>query len=42
MPPSAILLSSILPPPHCFHGPFVVLDQLMDTIIHSTIPEVGK
>nr|CAG4649981.1 EOG090X026K [Sida crystallina] len=41
MPPSAFQLCGILPPPNCFHGPFVILDLLMEKIKHSTVPEVG-
>ena len=41
MPPSAFQLCGILPPPNCFHGPFVILDHLMEKIKHSIVPEIG-
>lgn len=41
MPPAAYQLCGILPPPTCFHGPFVILDLLMEKIKHSTVPPAG-
>ncbi|XP_019857540.1 PREDICTED: cleavage stimulation factor subunit 3 [Amphimedon queenslandica] len=42
LPSSLANLLSLLPPPHCFQGPFVQVDQLIDMIIHSSIPEISS
>ena len=42
MPPAASQLCSMLPPPSCFHGPFVVVDQVMELIKHCNVSETGK
>ena len=31
-PPAAAQLMQILPPPHCFNGPFVSVDLLMESL----------
>jgi len=41
MPPAASQLCSMLPPPSCFHGPFVVVDQVMELIKHCNVSETG-
>ena len=41
-PPLASQLCSMLPPPGCFHGPFVIIDQLMEKIKHAVLPEFGE
>lgn len=41
MPPAASQLCSMLPPPSCFHGPFVVVDQIMELIKHCNVSETG-
>ena len=42
LPPAASQLCSMLPPPHCFHGPFVIVDPVMELIKHLNITESGK
>ena len=42
MPPAASHLCSMLPPPNCFHGPFVMADPLMELIKHLNLNETGK
>jgi hypothetical protein len=32
----------MLPPPHCFHGPFVVVDPVMELIKHLNISETSN
>lgn len=32
----------VLPPPGCFHGPFVSVDMLMDIFLRLILPEKGK
>ncbi|XP_050315851.1 protein suppressor of forked [Anthonomus grandis grandis] len=39
MPPSAAYLCTLLPPPHCFRGPFVHIDILMDIFNRIYLPE---
>ena len=41
LPPAASQLCGMLPPPHCFHGPFVVVDPVMELIKHLNINETG-
>nr|CAG4638288.1 EOG090X026K [Cyclestheria hislopi] len=41
LPPAASQLCSILPPPNCFQGPFVIVDQMMELIKHVNIPSAG-
>uniref|UniRef100_A0A1B6CGC0 Cleavage stimulation factor subunit 3 n=1 Tax=Clastoptera arizonana TaxID=38151 RepID=A0A1B6CGC0_9HEMI len=38
-PPTAAHLCTLLPPPHCFHGPFVVVDSLIDIFNKIQLPE---
>ncbi|XP_018561901.1 protein suppressor of forked [Anoplophora glabripennis] len=38
-PPAAAHLCTLLPPPHCFRGPFVHIDILMDIFIRIHLPE---
>lgn len=39
-PPALAALCSQLPPPVCFRGPFVSIDQLFDVFNHIQLPEV--
>ncbi|XP_054289118.1 protein suppressor of forked isoform X2 [Macrosteles quadrilineatus] len=39
LPPAAAHLCTLLPPPNCFHGPFVVVDSLIDIFNKIQIPE---
>ncbi|KAF6206641.1 hypothetical protein GE061_017877 [Apolygus lucorum] len=39
MPPAVGHLCSLLPPPTCFHGPFVAIDRLMDVFSKITLPD---
>ncbi|KXJ23727.1 cleavage stimulation factor subunit 3 [Exaiptasia diaphana] len=39
VPPAAAHLMTLLPPPSCFQGPFVVIDELIRMISQCTIPE---
>jgi len=32
----------VLPPPGCFHGPFVSVDMLMDIFLRLILPDKGK
>lgn len=41
-PPSACQLMQVLPPPGCFHGPFVSVDMLMDIFLRLILPDKGK
>ena len=41
LPPAASHLCSLLPPPHCFHGPFVLVDPVMELIKHLDLTETG-
>lgn len=38
-PPALGHLCSILPPPNCFMGPFVAIDQLMDVFTRIQLPD---
>ncbi|XP_060533950.1 protein suppressor of forked isoform X2 [Cylas formicarius] len=38
MPPAAAHLCTLLPPPHCFRGPFVHIDILMDIFVRVQLP----
>ncbi|VDN45051.1 unnamed protein product [Dibothriocephalus latus] len=40
-PPAASSLIHILPPPECFHGPFVQVDKFLEHFLNLEIPE-GK
>lgn len=42
MPPTAAHLCTQLPPPSCFRGPFVNLDQLVDVFNRIQLPEKSK
>nr|SVE82378.1 EOG090X026K [Daphnia magna]SVE82946.1 EOG090X026K [Daphnia magna] len=42
LPPAASQLCGMLPPPHCFHGPFVVVDPVMELIKHLNISETSS
>uniref|UniRef100_A0A8C5AWP6 Cleavage stimulation factor, 3' pre-RNA, subunit 3 n=1 Tax=Gadus morhua TaxID=8049 RepID=A0A8C5AWP6_GADMO len=39
VPPAAVLLMKLLPPPSCFSGPFVQVDEVMETFRRCTLPE---
>ncbi|CAG05710.1 unnamed protein product, partial [Tetraodon nigroviridis] len=39
VPPAAVVLMKLLPPPTCFTGPFVQVDDLMETFRRCTLPE---
>ncbi|KAH1011580.1 hypothetical protein HUJ04_000919 [Dendroctonus ponderosae] len=39
MPPSAAHLCTLLPPPHCFRGPFVHIDIMMDIFTRLHLPD---
>ncbi|XP_014240504.1 protein suppressor of forked isoform X2 [Cimex lectularius] len=39
MPPAVGHLCSLLPPPQCFHGPFVAVERLMDIFAKIQLPE---
>ncbi|KAJ8340587.1 hypothetical protein SKAU_G00352200 [Synaphobranchus kaupii] len=39
VPPAAVILMKLLPPPTCFTGPFVQVDELMETFRRCTLPE---
>ncbi|XP_070535055.1 cleavage stimulation factor subunit 3-like [Ptychodera flava] len=41
LPPSASQVLTILPPPICFQGPFVKVDDLIQSIADCQIPEVA-
>nr|CAG4643048.1 EOG090X026K [Ilyocryptus agilis] len=41
LPPAAAQLCGMLPPPNCFHGPFVMVDPVMELIKHLAISESG-
>ncbi|XP_026810238.1 protein suppressor of forked [Rhopalosiphum maidis] len=38
-PPPACQLMQVLPPPGCFHGPFVSVDMLMDIFLRLILPD---
>ncbi|CAI9734176.1 cleavage stimulation factor subunit 3-like [Octopus vulgaris] len=38
-PPAAAHLLTLLPPPNCFHGPFVMIDQFIKHITNVTLPD---
>lgn len=38
-PPALAQLCSRLPPPVCFHGPFVIIDKLVDIFIRMQLPD---
>ncbi|EDS40213.1 suppressor of forked [Culex quinquefasciatus] len=39
-PPALAALCSILPPPICFHGPFVSIDKLADVFSRIMLPDI--
>ncbi|XP_077568730.1 cleavage stimulation factor subunit 3 isoform X3 [Stigmatopora nigra] len=39
VPPVAVLLMKLLPPPMCFTGPFVQVDELIESFRRCTLPE---
>ncbi|KAL1140992.1 hypothetical protein AAG570_000918, partial [Ranatra chinensis] len=39
MPPAVAHLCSLLPPPQCFHGPFVAVEKLMDIFSKIQLPD---
>eukprot|EP00063_Salmo_salar_P008405 XP_013983240.1 PREDICTED: cleavage stimulation factor subunit 3-like [Salmo salar] len=39
VPPAAVILMKLLPPPTCFVGPFVQVDELMESFRRCTLPE---
>ena len=41
LPAPAVALVKLMPPPHCFHGPFVKIDDLMDKFADCPLPS-GK
>ncbi|XP_065168695.1 protein suppressor of forked isoform X2 [Atheta coriaria] len=40
-PPAVAQLCTILPPPSCFRGPFVVVDQMMDIFNRIQLPDAA-
>lgn len=42
MPPAVGHLCSLLPPPQCFHGPFVAVDRLIDIFSKIQLPDARK
>ncbi|KAI9542708.1 Cleavage stimulation factor subunit 3 [Dissostichus eleginoides] len=38
-PPAAVVLMKLLPPPTCFTGPFVQVDEMMELFRRCTLPE---
>lgn len=42
LPPAAAHLCTLLPPPHCFRGPFVHIDILMDIFNRIYLPDTCK
>ncbi|XP_052088640.1 cleavage stimulation factor subunit 3-like [Mytilus californianus] len=38
-PPAAGSLMTVLPPPECFHGPFVLMDKFIEHMKNLTLPE---
>lgn len=40
-PPAASALIHMLPPPECFHGPFVQVDKFLEHFLNLEIPEGG-
>ncbi|KAM6980919.1 cleavage stimulation factor subunit 3 isoform 2-T2 [Aplochiton taeniatus] len=40
VPPAAVFLMKLLPPPTCFTGPFVQVDEIMETFRRCTLPEI--
>ncbi|KAL3271951.1 hypothetical protein HHI36_022421 [Cryptolaemus montrouzieri] len=40
-PPAAAHLCTLLPPPNCFKGPFVVIDQLMEIFNRIRLPDTA-
>nr|CAB3234132.1 cleavage stimulation factor subunit 3 [Phallusia mammillata] len=38
IPGPATSLLKLMPPPHCFHGPFVKIDDLMDKFVDCKLP----
>ncbi|XP_023672532.1 cleavage stimulation factor subunit 3 isoform X1 [Paramormyrops kingsleyae] len=39
VPPAAVILMKLLPPPICFTGPFVQVDELMESFRRCTLPD---
>ncbi|KAI4880194.1 hypothetical protein NFI96_026030 [Prochilodus magdalenae] len=39
VPPAAVVLMKLLPPPTCFTGPFVKVDELMESFRRCALPE---
>ncbi|KAL4083506.1 hypothetical protein QTP88_028822 [Uroleucon formosanum] len=39
LPPTAGQLKQVLPPPGCFHGPFVAVDMLIDILLRLILPD---
>ncbi|KAJ8416258.1 hypothetical protein AAFF_G00382800 [Aldrovandia affinis] len=39
VPPTAVVLMKLLPPPTCFTGPFVQIDELMESFSRCTLPD---
>ncbi|CAF2004236.1 unnamed protein product [Rotaria magnacalcarata] len=39
LPDTALYLVKVLPPPRNFEGPFVIIDELMDRMTRTTIPD---
>ncbi|XP_023672542.1 cleavage stimulation factor subunit 3 isoform X2 [Paramormyrops kingsleyae] len=40
VPPAAVILMKLLPPPICFTGPFVQVDELMESFRRCTLPDM--
>ncbi|CAF4160218.1 unnamed protein product, partial [Rotaria magnacalcarata] len=39
LPDTALYLVKVLPPPRNFEGPFVIIDELMERMTRTTIPD---
>lgn len=42
LPPSAAELCTLLPPPHCFKGPYVMVDKLCDIFDKIRLPDTAS
>ena len=40
LPSGVAALMPLLPPPDSFQGPFVVIDELVELIVHCSIPDL--
>ncbi|KAE8606734.1 hypothetical protein XENTR_v10010834 [Xenopus tropicalis] len=39
VPPAAVILMKLLPPPICFQGPFVQVDEIMEILRRCKLPD---